>query len=918
MAGIGTGIKGRLKKVLSERALNKYKVEVVDRIICISFDMATGTVKSAKIKGVQYAVRNGVVRIPYKRSVLTLLLTEPIKVILTVYGVTFRTELPVSRMKYLGERFVYDKKKYGLADDRLIQITGMLSTDEGFELSYTPVGDTSETVEFVLTDSEKSVSFRSGAVSGGSAVIGISEKDREVWGKGLRLAALDDRKVIPLVVSIGIQKSDDYSLKQNGCFIDVIKANTESYVFMQTNERMVVPPLFDNDEDPRFTTDPVENDVRFLSASKEIGQDISFYWKSLLTGEEVKAASFSRGQKVAFGLKQFIESERAPLDLAVLIYYDADHAEGDSHYVHMALPHSRMLEDHIIIKNDRCQIAYTNEDVLVLESRDCYLDYDKKYEYDLESVSYKTDVSNVVASENRISFDLKVTSLLSPIAQLDFIIFDTYKKRSVKLGSLVLDKGSQFVEDNVDLDLSVLEKDIYEDMYLTFILGVVYSDGYKEEGYIKAAPGRYTARERYMTVSPEVNGTVLAAFLDEDSFNLRLWYTSPDSYSNGVMYHTGRETYYRTIKEEQDDHMIIFESNLGKNYAGNPKYIYEYMISHKEYSGFKYIWTYPDKETKIIPGDPTIVQRGTPDYFYYLAKAKYRINNVRFPIDKKRAGAVYLNTWHGTPLKKLGFDIEREGPEKHAFASLYVESLNWDYLTVDNDYGEEKLVEAFHYKGSVIKKGNPVNDIYFDKDRREKAFNRLVSRFPALKNRRIILYAPTKRDPQAGRIRESNSGLPFSVEKMYERFRDDYVIVLKLYDPAAARIKIDEKYSDFIINASDEEDVMEILCKADILITDYSSIFYDFANAHRPILFYMYDLDEYLNEDRGTYVSVDSLPGPIIKDEADLVEQIRKVKDGEFEYGDRLEAFCTEFSKYCKGTSSRDVVETVIDKEDLL
>ena len=181
----------------------------------------------------------------------------------------------------------------------------------------------------------------------------------------------------------------------------------------------------------------------------------------------------------------------------------------------------------------------------------------------------------------------------------------------------------------------------------------------------------------------------------------------------------------------------------------------------------------------------------------------------------------------------------------------------------------------------------------------------------------MILYAPTWRDLKGDYVRGYEFSLPFDIRKLYDAFGDEYVIIVKLHHLIANNLVIDEKYKDFLINASDEEDIMEFLCKTDILITDYSSVFYDFARARKPMLFYMYDLEEYLNETRGTYIDVNDLPGEIIKDDEGLIRNIQSIRDGNYRYTAQLRAFCNEFAKYCKGTSSRDALEAVIDKEDL-
>ena len=117
------------------------------------------------------------------------------------------------------------------------------------------------------------------------------------------------------------------------------------------------------------------------------------------------------------------------------------------------------------------------------------------------------------------------------------------------------------------------------------------------------------------------------------------------------------------------------------------------------------------------------------------------------------------------------------------------------------------------------------------------------------------------------------------MEQLYEKFGDEYVVLVKLHHLIADSLEIDDKYKNFLLNVSGEEDIMQLLCIADILITDYSSVFYDFASAKKPILFYAYDLDEYINETRGLYVGMDTLPGPILQDNESLVNAIENMNN---------------------------------------
>ena len=120
------------------------------------------------------------------------------------------------------------------------------------------------------------------------------------------------------------------------------------------------------------------------------------------------------------------------------------------------------------------------------------------------------------------------------------------------------------------------------------------------------------------------------------------------------------------------------------------------------------------------------------------------MNNIIFPIHKKRKGNVYLQTWHGTPLKKLGYDITIPGPEVDARRNFYKESRNWDYLISSNHYSSEIFKRAFKYDKEVLELGYPINDIFFTNN--DDVIDQLKSKLNIDKNKKIILYAPTWKD----------------------------------------------------------------------------------------------------------------------------------------------------------------------------
>lgn len=585
----------------------------------------------------------------------------------------------------------------------------------------------------------------------------------------------------------------------------------------------------------------------------------------------------------------------------------------ERNWLRISQPKTRNINDYILYAAHENRLGFLDKHTLLVENENNHFTYEETYDFDLENHTFSTDCSVSSDENGNVLLQLKIYSLLSKVTGYTIYLTDNYAKKTYCFYECTLPEASRTINDTILIDMDKLNSYLYYNARLNFRIGIQYNGGYRECGFLTKKRDIYGVKERYLYTHKCSEGLVSSFYLGANLYNLNVWHTSEDEYEKSIDFQIGREKYFETLQNEDvDENLIIFEANLGKNYTGNPKYLYEYMLRTPEYAGFKFVWAYPDTESTKIPGNPILAKRGSAEYFYYLAKAKYWVNNILFPVKEKREETVYLQTWHGTPLKKLGFDIECEGPEKQSFGNLHKESLNWDYLLVDNDYGEEKLVNAFRFKKKVIKEGYPINDIFYNEDLKNAAKERLLHQYPTINGKKVILYAPTWRDLQGDYVRGYDFSLPFDVAQLYNNFNDEYVILVKLHHLISDSLVIDDAYKDFLINVSNEEDIMELLCITDILITDYSSVFYDFASAKKPILFYMYDLDEYMNETRGLYVGIDTLPGPILANSDELNDAISNIENYKYETSEKLQSFCNEMAKYCNGHSCEKVLNIVL------
>lgn len=351
--------------------------------------------------------------------------------------------------------------------------------------------------------------------------------------------------------------------------------------------------------------------------------------------------------------------------------------------------------------------------------------------------------------------------------------------------------------------------------------------------------------------------------------------------------------------------MVFFESFLGKAYAGNPRYVYEYLL--KTRPDLQFVWAYNGKQT--IPGSPQVVRRGSADYYRLLAQAAFRVNNIRFPVTGRKEETIYLQTWHGTPLKRLSFDIAVSGPEVRARDALYDESQDWSLLLSENPYSTEVLARAFRYQGDILEAGYPLTDTLINCSASLQSNRRRALELP--EDKRLVLYAPTWRDDKSYADWQHEFDLNLDLELVASALPADMLLILKAHHLVSERLDQSLLPAN-VRDLSHVEDINELCQVADVLITDYSSVFFDFAVTGRPILFYCYDLEHYANHTRGLYLDVYAdLPGPVVRSTSDLLALLNALASVKHEYASRYARFRQRFCALNDGSCSRRVVEHV-------
>lgn len=376
-----------------------------------------------------------------------------------------------------------------------------------------------------------------------------------------------------------------------------------------------------------------------------------------------------------------------------------------------------------------------------------------------------------------------------------------------------------------------------------------------------------------------------------------------------------------------NNHQIIFESFMGRKYVDSPKAIYEYMLSDKKYANFTFIWAFknPEDYKYLIKNKNTkVIKYNSKEYYKAYSTSKYWITNSRVPdVIVKKKNQIYTQCWHGTPLKKLGFDITVQGGNalnslKDIRYKYQVDSKKYTYMVSPSRFCTEKFISAFNLKkvgkeDIIIEKGYPRNDYlinYKDED-----IKRIKKELKLPQDKKILLYAPTWRDNQ----HESGVGYTYKTEVDFdylkEKLQEEYIILFRAHYFVANSFDF-KKYKGFVYDVSEYNDINELYVISDILITDYSSVFFDYAILKRPMLFYMYDLDDYKNKLRDFYFDLSELPGPIIEKEKELVSEITKISKN-FKYDKKYKDFNNKYNYLDDGQASKRVIETIIKEEDL-
>ncbi|MGE7390669.1 bifunctional glycosyltransferase/CDP-glycerol:glycerophosphate glycerophosphotransferase [Streptomyces sp. NPDC004126] len=357
---------------------------------------------------------------------------------------------------------------------------------------------------------------------------------------------------------------------------------------------------------------------------------------------------------------------------------------------------------------------------------------------------------------------------------------------------------------------------------------------------------------------------------------------------------------------------VVFESHMGKQYSDSPKAIYEELV--RQGAPFEAIWSYAGAKPTGFPEQATLVKRWSWQYLRALAQAEYWVDNQGFPLAlTKRPGTTYIQTWHGSALKRMGFHEPRTKAQGKVAQDRFQKAVDrFDHFLIRSEHDVRTLAKGFRLRDEVLlRTGYPRNDALVEAHRAEaqsgeRVRGPLAAELGIDPDKRVLLYAPTFRASADGTV--EGFEFPFDVEEFADRLGDRFTLLVRTHYLNSASLP--PSVAGRVVDVSRHHDITPLLALADGLITDYSSVMFDYAVLDRPMLFFAYDYEKYSTDIRGTYFDLkEKAPGPVVATADELMQAVAAFDEADAKYAEARQRFLAEFGEYDRGDAARRIVE---------
>ena len=369
--------------------------------------------------------------------------------------------------------------------------------------------------------------------------------------------------------------------------------------------------------------------------------------------------------------------------------------------------------------------------------------------------------------------------------------------------------------------------------------------------------------------------------------------------------------YYNYYHKSIDENLVYVESRNGKDFTGNIFKIVEELSTGK-YGDFKIV-VYAKKNihpkvNELQRNYSLKIEKIVSDRTkatMIMERSKYIItDSVLFHKYVKRPGQIVMNTWHGTPQKAMGVN----GSDRHSIASVQQVFFSSDYLLFANEYAKDKILSSYMmekvYPGKILLGGYPRNSVFFNE-------NENLKKELGLEGKEIIAYMPTYRKLSLFKDKDHRKQVFENIlNELDNELKDNQMMLVKLHN-ANSNVKISFNKFKHIMPFPAGYETYDVLSLADMLITDYSSILFDFANTKRKIILFNYDEERYVKK-TNIYIPLSQLPFPKVDNITDLVSEINSPK----EYDDS--EFLGEYCYLDNANACGDLCRHVFNNEKVL
>ncbi|MFJ8821792.1 CDP-glycerol glycerophosphotransferase family protein [Streptomyces sp. NPDC102467] len=352
---------------------------------------------------------------------------------------------------------------------------------------------------------------------------------------------------------------------------------------------------------------------------------------------------------------------------------------------------------------------------------------------------------------------------------------------------------------------------------------------------------------------------------------------------------------------------VLYVSFDGRQHSDSPRAVFDELAARG--TELEHLWAVRDQQVELPPGATPVAMWST-DWHEALARCRYIVTNTHLPDWFERADGQYVvQTWHGTPLKRIGRDLTGSASADVRFiATLPARAAQWSLLVSPNSFSTPVLRGAFGYTGEVLASGYPRNDVLHAPDR-DKLTASVRERLGIPEGKRVILYAPTWRENQPRKSGRYGLDLQLDLAAAQAALGDDHVLLVRRHYLVGGALPA----SDFVRDVSRHPDAAELLLIADVLVTDYSSMMFDFAQTGRPMLFHTYDLDHYRDSLRGFYFDFAAqAPGPLLRSSDEVIAALLDPDAAVAGHRDAYARFREAFCDLDDGTAAAQVADAML------